>query len=114
MGAELWVTTILKILFLAGGGYLALWQIIPLLEDFLKGFIKEEKSLDGLMSILVIFVSVFIVSALLKLLMETGSKLLGYLNVVSPALDFLISLINPLKWVILAGIVVIGLKNLKI
>jgi len=114
VGAELWVTTIFKILFLSAGSYLALWQIIPMLEDFLGGFIKDEKALDGLMSIIVIFAGIFILSTLLNLLIETGSKALGYLNVVSPTLEFLMNLINPLKWVLLAGIVVMGLKNLKL
>ncbi len=114
MGAELWVTTIFKIVFLLAGGYLALWQIIPMLEDFLSGFIKNEKSLDGLMSILIIFISIFILSTFSKILIETGSKALSFLSVINPSLEFLFNLINPLKWVLLAGIVVLGLKNFKL
>lgn len=114
MSAELWVTTIFKIIFLLAGGYLALWQIIPMLEDFFSGFIKDNKSLDGLMSILIIFVSIFILSTFSKILIETGSKALSFLNALNPALEFLFNLFNPLKWLLLAGIVVMGLKNFKL
>jgi len=105
--------SLLNAVFIIIGGYVAISYLLPMLRDFFSGILKEEKSLDGLMGIINLYIIIFILAAIVTELMAINNQYLNYFGILTPGLNVLVALIPYIQWLVVGVLVVLGLKNLK-
>ncbi|MEK6922786.1 MAG: hypothetical protein AABX08_03240 [Nanoarchaeota archaeon] len=113
MGAEVWITLILKIIIILIAGHIAITKIVPLLNDFLLSFIKDKSSVNSFTSLIDIFILVLVGAQIVNFVQETDSVALSYISILEPAFNVLKEIFVYLQWILLALIVVVAIKNLK-
>ncbi|MFH1592332.1 MAG: hypothetical protein ABIB47_03120 [Candidatus Woesearchaeota archaeon] len=113
MGAEIWISIILKIIFLLVAAHIAITKIVPLLNDFLLSFIKNKSSVNSFTSLIDIFILVLVGSSIVTFLLEANNAILNYISVLQPAFEVLKELFVYLQWILLVLIAVVAIKNLK-
>lgn len=110
---EVFITAILKIVFVIVGGHIAITKVVPLLNDFLLSFINDKKAVDSFTSLIDIFILVTVGTLLVGFLIEVNNVYLNYISVIKPGLDVLNGLFVYIQWILLALIVVVAIKNFK-
>ena len=113
MGVELWISIILKIIFILVAGHIAITKIVPLLNDFLLGFIKDKNSVSSFTSLIDILILVLVGSKIVTFILEAENAILNYISILQPAFEVLLELFTYLQWIILVLIAIVALKNLK-
>jgi len=113
MGAEIWIVSVLKIVFIILAGHIAITKIVPLLNDFLLSFIKDRRSVNSFTSLIDIFILVTVGLKIIEITLEVENKALTYLNILKPGFELIVSLFTYLQWILLALILVVALKAYK-
>ncbi len=104
---------LLNVVFLLLGGYVAITFLFPFLRDFLSSVLKSEKGTDGLMGVLNIYVIIFVTIGVVEELISSEVVWLNYLQSLNAGLNLLTSLIPYLQYLVLGGLVVLGLNSLR-
>ncbi len=113
MAVEIWVTNILKILFLILGAHIAITKVVPLLNDFLLSFISDKKSVDSFTSLIDIYILAIVGLKIVEFALAIENKYIGYIGVLQPGFEVLTTLFSYLQWILLALIAVVALKKSK-
>jgi len=113
MGVEIWIIFVLKIVFVLVAAHIAITKIVPLLNDFLLSFIKDNKSVNSFTSLIDIFILVLAGSQVIALALEVENTALNYISVLQPAFDVLLQIFIYLQWILLVLIAVVAIKSLK-
>ena len=113
MGAEIWITLVLKLAFVLVAGHIAITKIVPLLNDFLLSFIKDKNAANSFTSLIDILVLVLLGSQIVKFILVANNVMLNYIAVLEPAFDLLKELFTYLQWILLVLMAVVALKYLK-
>jgi len=113
MAVDIWITFILKLIFVLLAGHIAITKIVPLINDFLLSFIKDKNAVNSFTSLIDIFILVIIGLQIMSLVTEINNGYLNYIVVLQPALDAIKSLFAYLQWILLVLIAVVALKNIK-
>lgn len=113
MAAEIWVTVILKVIILILVGHVAITRIVPLLNDFLLGFIKDKRPVDSFTSLVDIFILVLVCKKIVEIVLEAGNTALSYISIFDPGLTVLNSLFMYIQWIVLVLMALVALKNIK-
>lgn len=113
MVVETWVVTLLKVVFVIVAGHIAITKIVPLLDEFLSGFIKNEKAVDSFTSLIDIFILVLVGTKIIEFLLETENPVLSYFSALQPSFELLNALFSYLQWILLALIAIVALKYFK-
>lgn len=108
------VVSILGSILVLVAGHFIITKVLPLLKDLLKSIIKDEKAINALLSIFIIYVAVFAIGKLIPLLVLLEFDLLTkFTEIINPGLALLLDVVPYLQWLVLGVIVVIGLKNYR-
>mgnify|MGYP001589191753 CR=1 FL=1 len=113
MAVEIWVTILLKVIFVIIAGHIAITKIVPLLNEFLLSFIKNQKAVDSFTSLIDIYILTLVGLKIVTFTLETEHVALKYVEILQPALEVIYGVFNYLQWILLALLVVIALKNYK-
>jgi hypothetical protein len=113
MGAEIFIVNLLKIISVVIAGHITLTKIIPLIDDMLKGLIKENKVVDSFTSLLGILVIVLASIKIIEFAMAMQNKVIGYLEVLKPGLELILSLAPYFGYVFAALVLIIAVKNFR-
>ncbi len=113
MAVEIWINTILKVIFVVIGGHIAITKVVPLLNEFLLSFIKNQKSVDAFTSLIDIYILTLVGLKIVEFALETENNIVQYIGVLAPGFEVLSTLFGYLQWILLALIVVVALKNYK-
>lgn len=113
MAVELWIISILKVVFVIIGGHIAITKVVPLLNDFLLSFIKDNKSVDAFTSLIDIFILVIVGLKIVEFLLEIDNSIINYIAAIQPGFEILSTLFSYIQWILLALIVVVALKHYK-
>ncbi len=113
MSAEAFIINLLKIISVVVAGHITLTKIIPLLDDMLKGLIKDNKVADRFTSLLGILVIVLASTKIIEFAMATGNKVIGYLDVLKPGLEFVLSLVPYFGYVFAALVLIVAARGFK-
>ncbi len=113
MSAESFIINLLKIVSVVLAGHIALTKIIPMMDDLLKGLIKEPKVVDRFTSILGILVIALAGIKIIELAAATQNKVVGYLSVLTPGLEFITGLVPYLGYVFAAIVIIISARSLR-
>lgn len=112
MSLESWLVNLVYIAITILATYLAIKKVLPMLKDFLAGFLKE-KPLAGVMSLITVAVLVTALDLIMGFIKAIGDKTLSYLVVLTPIITVLKDLIDQIKWLVLVGVLVMGLVEYK-
>ena len=113
MAIELWITNILKVVFVIICGHIAITKVVPLLNDFLLSFVKDKKSVDAFTSLVDIYILVIVGLKIIEFLLAIENTALNYVEAIQPGFEVLSTLFSYVQWILLALIVVVALKNYK-
>jgi len=113
MAVDIWVATILKLVFIVFATHLTLTRIIPMVQDFLSTLFKEKKALDSFTSLLGILVIILAAKEILPAIQALNNGVVNYLLTLEPAITVLSNLIFYLQYIILAVFVVAVFKAYK-
>ncbi len=113
MAAELWVTNVLKIVFVIIGGHIAITKVVPLVNDFLVSFIKDKKAVDAFTSLLDIFILVTIGIKIVDYLLSIDNGILNYVAAIAPGFEILSIFFEYIQWILVALLVLVALRNYK-
>lgn len=113
MGFETFIVNLLKIVSIVVAGHITLTKIIPLLDDILKGFIKDNKVVDRFTSLLGILVIVLASIKIIEFAMAMQNKVIGYLDVLKPGLELILSLVPYFGYVFGALVLIIAVRNFR-
>ena len=113
MTVEVWIGVILKVIFVVIGGHIAITKIVPLLNEFLLSFIKNQKSVDAFTSLIDIYILTLVGLKIVEFTLETENDIVNYIGVLKPGFEILSALFGYLQWILLALIIVVALKNYK-
>ncbi|MEK6937128.1 MAG: hypothetical protein AABW58_03600 [Nanoarchaeota archaeon] len=113
MGVEAFIVNLLKIVSVVVAGHVTLTKIIPLLDDMLKGLIKDNKVVDRFTSLLGILVVVLASVKIIEFAMATGNKVIEYLDVLKPGLEFVLNLLPYFGYVFAAIVLIIAVRSFK-
>ena len=113
MAVDIWVSTILRIIFILAATHISLTKIIPMVQDFLSSIFKDKKTLDGITSLFGILVLILAVKELLPAIETLNNNILNYLLTLEPALTVLLNFVYYLQFIILAVFVVAVFKAYK-
>ena len=94
--------------------FIIISKIFPIVRDLLDGLIKDNKSLAGFMSLLIIIVYILTFSKIVNLLLEIKDvKYLTYLNLITPGLDILTGILPYLQYILLGALIAWGFQTYK-
>jgi ABC-type multidrug transport system fused ATPase/permease subunit len=113
MPIEPYIINIIKIMFTIIGGHLAITKILPLLKDFLDDFIKEDKVMKGLVSLLTVFIIVTVITLVIDFIASIGNPILNYITYIKPAIDIFSKLFDYLQYIVAAVLISYAIKNFK-
>jgi len=113
MSAESFIVNLLKIVFVVLAGHIALTKIIPLVDDMLKGLIKDTKVVDKFTSLLGILVITLAGIKIIEFAVATENKVVGYLSVLSPGLEFIKGLVPYFGYVFAAVVIIVAARSLR-
>ena len=113
MSLESFIVNILKIVFVVLGGHIILTKVIPLLDSMLKNLIKDNKVVDNFTSLLGILVFVLVGTKIIEFAVATENTVIGYLSVIQPGLDLILSLVPYFGYIFAAAVVIIAVKGIK-
>ena len=78
------------------------------------GLIKDNKSLAGFMSLLIIVVYILVFSKIVNLLLELKeNQYITYLNLLTPGLDILNAILPYIQYILLGALIAWGLQSAK-
>ena len=92
MSAETIFVGILSTVFAVLGGFIAIRSVLPKLADVLDAAVEDQTAVDGVITLLQIFVIVTITTFAIGALAPVHPLLTKYLNTVKPGLDIIMSL----------------------
>ena len=113
MSAEIFIVILVKIISVVVAGHIILTKIIPLLDNILKGLIKDNKVVDGFTSLLGILVIVLASVKIIEFAIATGNKVIGYLDVLKPGLELILSLVPYFGYLFGALVLIIAVRSFK-
>ena len=113
MSAETFIINLLKIISVVAAGHIILTKIIPLLDDMLKGLIKDNKVVDKFTSLLGVLVIVLASVKLIEFAVATENKVIGYLTVLKPGLELILSLVPYFGYIFAALVLIIAARSFK-
>ena len=113
MAVSLIVTNILKIVVVILAGHVTLTKIIPMMDELLKGLIKENKVVDNFTSLLGVFVFVLVGMKIVDLAVLTENKVISYLSILKPGLELIHSLVPYFGYVFAGAVVIIAVRGFK-
>lgn len=113
MGAENFIVNLLKIISVVVAGHIALTKIIPMLDDILKNLTKDNKVVDKFTSLLGILVIVLASVKIIELALAIGNKVISYLDVLKPGLEFILSLVPYFGYIFGALVILIAVRSFK-
>lgn len=92
-------------------GHLAITKLYPALKSLLSTVIKEEKAVDGVLSLLVGYTLIFVLREALKALLAINNEYLNVIALLNPPITLLIDILWYISWLVLAFFFVYGLKK---
>ena len=113
VAAETIILLILKMVFIVVAAHIGLTKLVPMLESVLKTVIKDQKSLDGLTSLLSILILTISATKVIEFGKLTEIQVLSYLDVFQPALDLFMQLVPYFAWVLGGLVVILGIRGLS-
>lgn len=111
--STVWIVAIFSIIFALLGGHILLTKVLPPLKKIFSSILKDENSVNSLMSILIVLVAVIVLGKVLELLTVPGNATVNMLLVIQPGLDIIKDFGTYIGYLILGLVIVIGLKNWK-
>lgn len=111
MALEIWLLTILKIIAVIIGGHLAITKMLPVLKKVLNSFIKKDEITVSVISIFIFYVGVLAAKFVIGFLTATGNKYLGYINVLLPGVEIILTITPYVLYFMTAAVIVVGLKK---
>lgn len=113
MGVEAFIVNLFKIISVVVAGHVILTKIIPLLDDMLNGLIKDKKVVDRFTSLLGVLVIVLASIKVIEFAVATQNKVIGYLDVLKPGLELVLSLIPYFGYIFGALVLIIAVRSFK-
>lgn len=110
---ELMVSAFLKIIFAVIGAYVVIGKINPMIGTFMDGAINDEKATRAFLYLLNAFIIVFAAELIINILPQLNLSSIQYFQTIDITLKVIEALFNYIQWILLAIIVVFGLKYLK-
>lgn len=111
MAFEIWMLTILKIVAVIIGGHLAITKMLPALKNVLSSFVKKEDVLTSIISVLLLFIGLLVLKFIVTFLTAVENKYLGYVNVLLPGIEVMLTVIPFVLYFMIAAVIVAGLKK---
>ncbi len=112
---EVWVTSIISIVFSVIAAYLVIAFILPVVRALIKEIFDNSPAINGFISLLVIVVYIMLFKKIVEILSEIpaeGAKGIGYyLSVLNPGISILEQLIPLIGWVLLGTLIAFGLRR---
>ncbi|MBI2507886.1 hypothetical protein HYV89_02935 [Candidatus Woesearchaeota archaeon] len=116
---EIWVTSVLSIIFSVVAAYIAIAFLLPMVRALVKEVIEENNAVAGFMSILVIVIYILLFKNVIRILTseslnagaEGGKSALSYLIVLDPGIAILDQLLPYIGWVLLGALIAFGLRH---
>lgn len=108
-----WILVIISVIFAFIGGHILLTKVLPPMKKILSPVMKDENSVNSLMSILLVLVAVLVLQKAVELLTTLENKVISLVTVINPALEVILGFGTYISYLILGLIIVIGLKNWK-
>ena len=94
--------------------FIIISKIFPNIRILLDGLIKDNKSLAGFMSLLIIVVYILVFSKIVNLLLELKeNQYITYLNLLTPGLDILNAILPYIQYILLGALIAWGLQSAK-
>jgi hypothetical protein len=113
MVAVVWITNLIKVFFSIVGLFIANSVVFPRLREVLSGLSDRAAVVNGIVSLLIIFVYVMFINAVVTSLNAIGNKYISYVALVSPALELLNQLVKPVGFILLATVVALAFVDKK-
>ena len=111
--STVWIVAIFSVIFALLGGHILLTKVLPPLKKILSSVLKDENSVNSLVSILIVLVAVMVLGKVIEVLAVPGNATLNMLLVIQPGLDVIKDFGMYIGYLILGLVIVIGLKNWK-
>lgn len=111
MSFEIWTFTVLKIVAVIIGGHLAVTKLLPILKNVLNSFLKKEEITLSVISIFLFYIGVSVAKYVIFFLTATENKYLNYINVLSPGVEIILTIIPYVLYFMTAAVIVVGLKK---
>lgn len=111
MAFEVWMLTILKIVAVIIGGHLAITKMLPALKKILASYIKKEDLVTSIISILIFYVAILVSKFVIEFFVATGNKYIGYVSVLLPGIEVILTIIPYVLYFLVAIVIVAGLKK---
>ena len=113
---EIWVTTILSIIFSVITAYVVIAYILPIVRALVKEIFDNSPAINGFISLLIIVVYILLFKKIIEILSsipaEEGAKSIGsYLAVLDPGIFILEQIIPLIGWVLLGTLIAFGLRR---
>jgi len=113
LAIDVYITNIIKIIFAIIGGHLAITRILPVLKNFLDDFIKEDKVLKALISLLTFAIIVAVANLVVQFTTAIGNPVFNYIALIQPMLDIFNTLFSYLQYIVAIGLIAYAIKNFK-
>ena len=113
MSTEIFVVNLFKIISIVVAGHITLTKILPLLDEMLQSLVKENKVVDKFTSLLGILVIVLASLKIIEFAMSMQNKVISYLDVLKPGLEFVLSLVPYFSYVFAALVLIIAVRSFK-
>jgi hypothetical protein len=104
------IIVVIQIVLLIVIAHLLLSKVLPKLRRILNSYVDDDSS--KAITFLIFFVIIVLgVNILIEILMGLNNKIINYLVAVQPGMQLLTDFLPYLQWILVALIVLIGLKN---
>ncbi len=108
------ILNIVEIVLVIVFAFIIISKIFPNIRILLDGLIKDNKSLAGFMSLLIIIVYILTFSKIVNLLLEiTENQYITYLNLITPGIDILNAILPYIQYILLGALIAWGLQSAK-
>lgn len=111
MAFEMWMLTILKIVAVIIGGHLAITKMLPALKNVLASFIKKPEFIASVISIFIFYVAILVLKFIIDFLVLTENKYISYVNVLTPGIEVILTIVPYILYFMIATVIVAGLKK---
>lgn len=107
------LAVLLTSVILAYAAHASLKFVFPHVKGILKEITKDDKTVNSVIMLLSIFLILTVTSLIIDNLMAMGYSFLSYLEIFKPGINLILSLTEPIKWILIGAAGIIAIRTFK-